>query len=709
MEIKDYIGLVRRWAWLLAAGLIVGALFGFLASFVQTPIYQASTRILVLRASQAEKNADTYLSDQQLVQTYVQLLTTRPVLEGASALLGFNVKLSQISVQQIRDVQAIQLTVEDPNPQRAADIANILVKVLIDQNEIIQTGRYTLTEQSIQAQITQVENQISQMGTEINNVSTETVQQQLKQVETQIASMQTEVAQLQNDIKQLSSSTSADQQALLVEKQARLNQIQPILNLSQQIYADLLVLGKPSTSAEDTTSKLSQLQTTMKLYQEIYINLLNNLEDVRLARLQNTPNVVSIEAATVPKKPVRPNTLVNTGLSAMVGLFLAGGIAFLVEYLDDTIRTPEDIERILKLPVIGYIGDINTEQGEFVDLHVLKHPRSPVSEAFRSLRTNLEFTNVDRSLQKILVTSSGPSEGKTMIAVNLATILAQGGKRVLLIDADMRRPRVHSIFGISNRVGLSTLFRGGMSVRSAMRAIEGLENVFIITSGSLPPNPMELLASARMDQILLEASQNVDVIIVDSPPSLVSDFQVLATKMDGVLMVVQPGYTRADAAFAMIEQLERVDGNMLGVVLNKIPRGSHYYGGYYHYYDAKKGQYYYRHSNEEQPQLPVDNELLKFLPNPEPLQPAQVAIPAPRPVSVTVPQNPIPAELDNVFQPRMPVDIYAPPSPAPIPAAVEIITKPRKQKAELRMLERPTYVIQKSQLEYWYQEDEDSR
>jgi polysaccharide biosynthesis transport protein len=641
MEIKDYVAMLRRWAWLLATGLVVGALGGVIVSSFQTPVYQASTRILVLRASQAEKNTDTYLSDQQLVQTYIQLLTTRPVMDGASALLGFNVSPSQISVQQIRDVQAIQLTVEDANPQRAADIANILVKVLINQNEVIQTGRYTQTEESIQAQITQIENQISQMSTEIENVSTETVQQQLKQVESQIATMQAEVTQLQNDIKQLTPPTTDEQQVLLSEKEARLNQVQPVLSLSQQIYADLLVLGKPPTT-EDSTTRLSQLQTTLKLYQEIYINLLNNLEAIRLARLQNTPNVVSIESAVVPTKPVRPKPVTNTGLSAIVGLLLAGGIAFLIEYVDDTIRTPEDIERILKLPVIGYIGDINIDQGGAVDVHVLKNPRSPVSEAFRSLRTNLEYTNVDKALKSILVTSSGPGEGKTMIAVNLATIIAQGGKRVLLLDADMRRPRIHKIFGISNRVGLSTLFRGNITVRSAMRSVDGMENVFIITSGSLPPNPTELLASAKMDHILQEAAHEVDVIVVDSPPSLVTDFQVLATKLDGVLMVIQPGHTRADSAYATLEQLGRVDGIVLGVVLNKIPRDSHYYGGYYHnYYPNKRGEYYYHQEEENQPQLQADRQLMKLLPQAD-KQPVE---------SMSVPKFDAPKNVDNIYEP----------------------------------------------------------
>jgi len=215
----------------------------------------------------------------------------------------------------------------------------------------------------------------------------------------------------------------------------------------------------------------------------------------------------------------------------------------------------------------------------------------------------------------------------------------------------------------------------------------------------LPPNPMELLASARMDQILLEASQEVDVIIVDSPPSVVADFQVLATKLDGVLMVVQPGHTRADAAFAMLEQLQRVDGSVLGVVLNKIPHGSYYYGGYYHYYDSNKsGQYYYRHTEENQPQLVENEEAVKLLPRPE----------QPQPVGYFVAeQHQVPEGLDNVFQPRMPVEVYAPPSQPP--ASLEIITKPRKKKSELRMLEAPTYVIQKHQLEYWYDDEESGR
>lgn len=693
MEIKFYLSLVRRWAWLLILGLALGAAGGYLGSIFQQPVYQAATRILVLRASQQDQSADTYLSDQQLVQTYIQLLSTRPVLDGASERLGYPIKSAQLEVTQIRDVQAIQVKIEDEDPQHAADIANTLVNVLIDQNETIQTGRYLLTEQTIQAQIDQVKSQIADLGAEIENVSTETVLEQQIQVGAQIAAMQAEVAQLQGEIQQLTPAKTYDNQVLRAEKQARLDQVQTVLTLSQQIYTDLVVLGKPAESGADGTSRLAQLQTTMQLYQEIYINLLDNLETVRLARLQNTPNVVQIEAAAVPLSPVRPLPWKNTALAAVVGLILAGGIAFLIEYLDDTLRTPEDVERVLALSILGYIGDIRAAH-EAVDGHVMKHPRSPVSEAFRSLRTNLEFAKVDRPLNKILVASSGPGEGKTTVATNLAASMAQSGRRVLLIDADLRRPRIHTIFGIPNRLGLSSLFRGNSGVRSAMQPVDGMSNLFVIPSGKLPPNPTELLASTRMDRILEEASLEVDVIVVDSPPSLVADYQVLATKMDGVIVVIRPGATRIEAAAAMLEHLGHVNARILGVVLNRIQ--SHNF-----YYPYKRGGYYYQKDNKVLPALAVEP------PGPAPLPVPEVA----RKAAATQEDGPLhlppletPAARSIRPRPRLK------PKPRPQPAAIQPVEIPRIAPASPQPAPSYTgsteYVIGQYGLECWVVERE---
>jgi capsular exopolysaccharide synthesis family protein len=346
-------------------------------------------------------------------------------------------------------------------------------------------------------------------------------------------------------------------------------------------------------TAGSDSIRLEQLQKTLDLYQGIYVNLLNNLETLRLARLQNTPNIVQIEPAAVPDEPIRPRPLMNTALAGVVGLMLAAGIIFLVEYLDDTLKTMEDVERILGVPVIGYIAQLQHNSNNDKSLYVMRQPRSPVTEAFRLLRTNLEFASVDRPIRRLLVTSTAPNEGKTTIAVNLAAVIAQGGRKVVVVDADLRRPKLHRFLGLPNQFGLSDLFRAHMNLSTVSQPVPGLENVSAITSGSLPPNPSELLGSLKMDHILEEAQRGADVVILDSPPSLVADVQILAAKVDAVIMVLHPGHTQADAAAATMEQLKRAGARVVGVVLNRIPRHrADYYGGYRHY-SPYYGQYQY--------------------------------------------------------------------------------------------------------------------
>ncbi len=596
MEIKRYFSLARRWVWLLILGLALGAAGGFLGSYFQTPVYQSSTRFVILRAAQATTDYYAYLDSQQLVQTYIQLLTTERVLQDASEELGYPVHGGQATAQQVPDTQFVRLTVTDTDPQHAADIANALVSILIEQNEELQATRYLKSEENLQSQINQVQSQIDTLQTQINEISAATVQDQLVQVQAQVESLQTQATTLENEIAELNKKfvLTEEEKALLVEKESLLAQIQPVLALYQQVYTNLVVLGQPVDSGTTTTNRLDQLQTTLNLYQGIYLNLLNSLEAVRLARVQNTPNVVQVEPATVSSSPISPQPIRTSALAAAIGLILAAGIAFLVEYLDDTLKTMDDVERTLQLPVIGYIAEIQYEAGSDESLYVTRQPRSPVSEAFRLLRTNLEFAGVDHPMRRLLVTSAGPGEGKTTVTVNLAAIIAQGGRRVTLMDADLRRPKVHRFLGLSNKVGLSDLFRGTAGVQMISQPLDGLDLVSVLTSGSLPPNPTELLASARMEQILQEAGQEADIIVIDSPPSLVADVQVLAAKVDGVIMVVRPGYTQSDAALATLEMLKRAGARTIGVVLNRIPRDrADYYGGYRHYSPYYAGYHYY--------------------------------------------------------------------------------------------------------------------
>jgi hypothetical protein len=273
-----------------------------------------------------------------------------------------------------------------------------------------------------------------------------------------------------------------------------------------------------------------------------------------------------------------------------------------------------------------------------------------------------------------------------------------------------------------------------------MRPVAGVDNLFIIPSGSPPPNPTELLGSARMDQILLDASHEVDMVIVDSPPSLVADYQVLSTKVDGVLIIIQPGRTHADTASAMLDQLARVNANTLGVVLNKIPRNSHHYGAY-HYYSgyAKKGGYYYQADEQSQPQPQTENQLLGSLPQAEPYQqyparattqtdtfpdefpPADVQPVRSYPKADVKPVRRSPAaasqsdelakprkdvleEMYNAMRAQGRVNMVLPAQE--IPAAREVPTKPRPKTEDFLPVVTPKYSIGKYEVEYTFTDNE---
>lgn len=233
---------------------------------------------------------------------------------------------------------------------------------------------------------------------------------------------------------------------------------------------------------------------------------------------------------------------------------------------------------------------------ENAKLFTLKNPKSLVSEAFRTLRTNIQFTNIDKNIKTLVVTSSGPGEGKTTITCNLGTSIAQTEKRVLLIDCDMRKPRVHKVFGITNLEGLTNILMGEKKLSEVeFRGDQNIRSLTVLTSGPIPPNPAELLGSRRMRDFLEDMRDQFDMIILDSPPiNLVTDSAVLSTITDGTIMVVEVGKTDVEAAINAKELLEKVNANLIGVVLNKIPtRGRSYYDySYYQYED------YYEDNNK---------------------------------------------------------------------------------------------------------------
>ena len=233
MEVKYYISTLKRWAWLLILGLVLGAGGGYFSSSKQIPIYQTSTRVLVMAAPGSAADT-TYLYEYQLAQTYMQLLTTIPILDGTSAYLGHGVRANQISVKQSQNTQIIEITVEDSEPQRAVNIANTLVTVLLEESDDLQVGRYTLMEESLAAQIAQMEERIEDLQSQIETTSTQSVQEQLENIEVQMAPLQEEAAAIKQEMATLLPATSQSRKKRVAELETQSAQIQPLLDVYQQ-------------------------------------------------------------------------------------------------------------------------------------------------------------------------------------------------------------------------------------------------------------------------------------------------------------------------------------------------------------------------------------------------------------------------------------------------------------------------------------------
>lgn len=303
----------------------------------------------------------------------------------------------------------------------------------------------------------------------------------------------------------------------------------------------------------------------------------------------NIENVQIIDEAPVPQSPVSPRKFLNMAIGAVLGFMLGVFVTFLLEYLDKTFKKPEDIEKILHLPVLGTIPLILARGKETI---VRNNPKSSISEAFRTMRTNIQFTNIDRDMKTIAITSSTTSEGKSTMVSNFAISLAQEDKKVLILDCDLRRPRVHKLFNISNDKGITSILMGASTLDDAVYNSTDIEGLSIITAGPIPPNPSELLSSNRMKEFLESVKDKYDMIILDTPPvGLVTDAAILSASIDGTLLVVEVGETETGQAEYAKELLDKVNANILGVVLNKIPLKDGKYGGYgymqyYSYYGA---------------------------------------------------------------------------------------------------------------------------
>ena len=342
----------------------------------------------------------------------------------------------------------------------------------------------------------------------------------------------------------------------------------------------------------------AQLESNVRTAQATYDELMSQYQMARIAESVDEGKVRIIDQAGVPRSPVSPNRRRALVLLSVLGLLLGAGVALLLERLDTSVKSPDELPNRFGIPVLGLIPTIKLDgfphgsrDAGLSRLASHADPRSSVAEAYRSLRTNIAFARAQGELRTIVLTSPGPADGKSTSVANLAITFAQQGQRVLLIDADLRRAVLDRAFGVPRTPGLTDVLVGRAVLADALSTTE-IEGLSVLGSGQFPPNPSELLGSTAMRRVLDEAKANFDIVLLDSPPLLaVTDAAVIATMVDGAILVVRMDETAREAVRRGLMQLRAVQSRVLGALLNDVDLSkSSYYGGYGYYYYAYYGE-----------------------------------------------------------------------------------------------------------------------
>jgi len=546
VELVDLIRLLRKWFWLIALAGILGGGVAFLTRSSQPATYQAQATVSVGGFIEAPNPSTTEIrTGVELAQTYAVLATTYDVLEAAIRAGNF-----QLTPDQLRD----------------------LIEVSIIQGTSLLVIKVTYTDPVLAADIA---NEVAAQM--IANSPTNLTPEQQSQIDLANAEIARLNSQLQEARLQLELVDNQLENAASQEDIAR-------LTAQRNVLIDQINLS--SATIAQFSSTIASLQ-------------------------QRTNSLDIVERARIPTSASGPGVALSTLFGAVIGVALAVGVALLVEYLDDAIKTPDEAAQITGLPVLGTLirfgkpGDSYRER-----LITLNDPTSPVSEGYRALRTNLLFSATEnRTKSAFIITSPGPEEGKTVTSANLAVVMASAGLRVLLVDADLRRPKIHELFGLRNDVGLTTLLSANPATREGedlaptgdlRQCLQetGIPRLRVITGGFTPSNPAEVLGSALMQRWfrVFQSANNVDVVLFDTPPCLVvADSSVLAATINApVVLVIEAGRTRRGAAQEAREQFANLNIDVKGVVLNAIkpntPGYGYGYGGYYYYYSSTDGK-----------------------------------------------------------------------------------------------------------------------
>jgi len=427
---------------------------------------------------------------------------------------------------------------------------------------------------------------------------------QLAQLSVQFGPAYPKVAQVRGQLQEL----DAQMQVEMKKVTARLRgDYQASLQRENMLRAALEQQKQEANKLNESAIEYNLLKRDVDTNRALYDNLLEKLKEAGVMAGLRSNNFRIVDTARVPTAPSEPNLPRNLLFALTLGLTTGVGLAFLLEGMDNTVRTPEQAQAISSLPSLGMIplGSRTTIESrpsqrlslaaskEAVEVVTQSRPKSQMAESYRALRTSLLLTSVGAPPRVILVTSALPQEGKTTTSINLAIVLAQKGTRVLLVDADLRRPSIHKILGMGPRIGLSNVLTGNATLEQAVVRSAILPNLYLLPAGTPPPNPAELLASSNMKDVIAQLREQYDHILIDTPPTLsVTDAVVTSTRADRVVLVIRSGQTTKQALRRARDLLLQVNTKLCGILLNAVDLNSpDYY--YYYEYQGKYGHGYY--------------------------------------------------------------------------------------------------------------------
>lgn len=560
-----------------------------------------------------------------LIEVYIQqnLEAKLAVSKDAGGWLA-----QQLEVQQERVAEseaALQAYKEEHQIISLEDRQNIVMQKLSQLNTAVNNSR--IQRISAETQYKQIEQYLDSESAEltseaieklesislvINNPLIQTLKVELSTLESEYSELLKKFRAKHPNVIAVRSQISSVQDRLDAEIRrimtSIINEYELAMAQEQQLQAALEDQKREAQELNQKAIAYSILEREVETNKRIYDQLLQRTKETTVTEQLETNNIRIIDQAAIPNYPIAPRKKLNIFLAMVVGSVLGVALAFFFEYLDNSIKTPDDVKFYLSIPFLGFIPKVTSETGtsgqprstggRYPDeMIVARDPKSNASEAYRSLRTNVIFSSIEHG-PILLVTSAGPAEGKSLTVANLGITMAQSGSRTLIIDCDLRKPRMHKIFNIP---GTSTGFtdmvaKFGTNGNKITIKRTKIPNLDIIPCGKIPPNPSEMLSSHRVRQLLAALGRKYDKILIDSPPvNVVTDPVILSQIAGGVVLIIKAGEAKRDVVRRASEQLTGVGATIIGGVLNNVDveRDNYYYYSY-HY------NYYYQEEEDEE-------------------------------------------------------------------------------------------------------------